>query len=170
MPPNLADYTPANDFNSLASLDLYSYLSLPSSSTQADLKTSYRSLLLRLHPDRQNTSEETVDGVGIREVNLAWSVLGDEERRKEYDRLRKAHLSATKQTSSAYAHSVSLDLFDLHTTPEGGIGYYTYPCRCSSRFKIMLEELEEGVEVVGCEGCSERCRVEYEVLEEEEEG
>lgn len=33
----------------------------------------------------------------------------------------------------------------------------------------MLEELEEGVEVVGCEGCSERCRVEYEVLEEEEE-
>lgn len=82
---------------------------------------------------------------------------------------RTAHLSANKQASSAYAHSVSLDLFDLHTTPEGELDYWTYPCRCSSQFRIVLEELEEGVEVVGCEGCSERCRVEYEVLEEEEE-
>lgn len=85
--------------------------------------------------------------------------------------------------SSAFAHSISLDLFTHHflqsstTSPrESDSGeeevepeYYTFPCRCSSQFKITTKELEQGVEVVGCEGCSERCRVEYEeVLEEEE--
>lgn len=44
--------------------------------------------------------------------------------------------------------------------------YYTHPCRCSSQFVITLEDLEEGVEVVGCEGCGEWVRVGYEVLEE----
>jgi hypothetical protein len=43
--------------------------------------------------------------------------------------------------------------------------YYTLPCRCSSRFVITLEDLEEGVDVVGCEGCGEWVRVGYQVVE-----
>lgn len=43
--------------------------------------------------------------------------------------------------------------------------YYTLPCRCSSRFVITLDDLEEGVDVVGCEGCGEWVRVGYEVVE-----
>jgi len=85
--------------------------------------------------------------------------------------MRAAHLANVKQaSSSAFAHSISLDLFTAHSTPtmEGDVEYWTYPCRCSSQFRVTLEELEKGVEVVGCEGCSERCRVEYEVVEEEE--
>ena len=79
------------------------------------------------------------------------------------------HLANAKQaSSSAFAHSISLDLFTAHSTLEGDVEYWTYPCRCSSQFRVTLEELEKGVEVVGCEGCSERCRVEYEVVEEEE--
>lgn len=44
--------------------------------------------------------------------------------------------------------------------------YFTYPCRCSGQFVISVEQLEEGVEVVGCEGCGEWVRVGYEVVED----
>ncbi|GAA5948594.1 hypothetical protein JCM3765_004938 [Sporobolomyces pararoseus] len=140
--------------------------------------------LFRLHPDRQSTPTTTTDGVGIREINLAWEVLGDTERRREYDQARKIHLANLRSNplsnSSAFAHSISLDLFTPHfpqstTSPGQEVEeeevepeYYTYSCRCSSQFKITTRELEEGIEVVGCEGCSERCRVEYEEVVEEE--
>ena len=86
--------------------------------------------------------------------------------------------------SSAFAHSISLDLFtphylsrpeddDLDDAPSRDYDdedrepdYYTYPCRCSGQFKITLAELEASVSVVGCEGCRERCRVEYEEVVE----
>lgn len=45
--------------------------------------------------------------------------------------------------------------------------YYTHPCRCSSQFTITRADLEEGVEVVGCEGCGEWVRVGYEVVSED---
>jgi diphthamide biosynthesis protein 4 len=48
-------------------------------------------------------------------------------------------------------------------------GYYTHPCRCSGLYKITFHELEEGVDVVGCEGCGEWVGVGYEVIEDGEE-
>jgi diphthamide biosynthesis protein 4 len=47
--------------------------------------------------------------------------------------------------------------------------YYTHPCRCSGEFVITHQDLEDGVEVVGCEGCGEWVRVGYEVIEEEDD-
>lgn len=37
-------------------------------------------------------------------------------------------------------------------------------------FTVTYEQLEEGVEVVGCPGCGQWCRIGYEVDEEEGEG
>lgn len=47
--------------------------------------------------------------------------------------------------------------------------FYSHPCRCSGTFTITTAQLEAGEEVVQCDGCSERCRVEYDVIEEGEE-
>jgi len=99
--------------------------------------------------------------------------------------LHAAAVAAGRATAHAFAVSLSLDLFDPHYDPRasapaaasGGASrseseqedepaYYTHPCRCSSQFRVTREQLEEGVEVVTCEGCSERCRVEYDVVEE----
>lgn len=44
-------------------------------------------------------------------------------------------------------------------------GYYTHPCRCSGQYRISVEELEQGVDVVGCEGCGEWVGVGYEVVD-----
>lgn len=53
---------------------------------------------------------------------------------------------------------------DHHTEPT----YYTYPCRCSRLFVITHQDLEDGVDVIGCEGCGEWIRVTYEIQEEDE--
>lgn len=48
--------------------------------------------------------------------------------------------------------------------------YYTHPCRCSGTFVITESQLEEGVDIVGCEGCGEWIGVGYEVVEDGDEG
>ncbi|GAA5935126.1 uncharacterized protein JCM15063_003156 [Sporobolomyces koalae] len=170
-------------------IDLYRYLGAAPASTSFELKRAWHALLLDLHPDRQHasapeTSRSRIDGEqrpGASEINLAWEVLGDPARRAEYDQLRHIHLASQRGThSTSFAHSVSLDLFTPHyasaqtgeRAAESEVDdpderdedpiYYTYPCRCSSQYRITIEELEQGVQVIGCEGCSERCQVEYE--------
>ncbi|SGY14455.1 BQ5605_C010g06187 [Microbotryum silenes-dioicae] len=80
-------------------------------------------------------------------------------------------------SSFAYAVSIDLSLFTPHyseaNSPEPKPVFedspmpmaYTHPCRCSAEFRITLEQLEQGVQIVQCEGCSERCKVEYFVVE-----
>ena len=46
--------------------------------------------------------------------------------------------------------------------------WYSHPCRCSGEFVITHQDLEDGVDVVGCQGCGEWVRVGYEVVEDDE--
>lgn len=82
--------------DSVASLDLYSYLLVPSNASPVEIKNAFRSRLLELHPDRNaqlpRALEEGTGEVGIREINLAWEVLGDSDRREGYDQARKGSL------------------------------------------------------------------------------
>ncbi|GJN91387.1 hypothetical protein Rhopal_004408-T1 [Rhodotorula paludigena] len=155
----------------LARVDLYARLGLSPSSSQAEIRQAYRALIL--------LAEVAARGqASAEELNEAWEVLSHEDKRRDYDAARAAHLAASRASSNAFAVSLSLDLFEPHYATledqEGSEGgededepaYYTHPCRCSSQFRISREQLENGVEVVTCEGCSERCRVEYDVVEE----
>jgi len=45
--------------------------------------------------------------------------------------------------------------------------FYSHPCRCSSEFIITHQDLEDGVDVIGCGGCGEWVRVGYEAVEDE---
>lgn len=45
---------------------------------------------------------------------------------------------------------------------------FSHPCRCGGEFLICEQEMEEGVELVGCEGCSEIVRVLYQEVSDEE--
>ncbi|GAA6043434.1 hypothetical protein JCM8097_002856 [Rhodosporidiobolus ruineniae] len=177
----------------LAHVDLYARLAVPRTASTSEVKQSYRRLIRQRHPDRlgagaagaeagaQSLEEakgaqagEAEGEAGADELNAAWEVLGDEEQRRAYDAARAAFLAARSSSSSAFALSLSLDLFEPHYPPgvspdtdeEAEPAFYTHPCRCSSEYRISLDELEAGVEVIVCEGCSERCRVEYEVVEE----
>ena len=74
--------------------------------------------------------------------------------------------SSTGGLSTAF--SIDLSLFSAHFAEEttgkaedDGALYYTYPCRCSGTYIVTRNQLEDGVEILNCDGCSERCRVEY---------
>ncbi len=62
--------------------DYYSILGVSKDASADEIKRAYRNLALQLHPDR-NPSKEA--GEKFREVNAAYAVLSDPEKRKQYD-------------------------------------------------------------------------------------
>jgi len=64
---------------------LYSILEITESSSQSEIKKSYRKLAKKYHPDvNMNKSEESEDK--FKEINSAYEILGDEKKRREYDK------------------------------------------------------------------------------------
>jgi molecular chaperone DnaJ len=63
--------------------DYYKTLGVPSSATAKEITSAYRKLAKKHHPDTNPGGEET-----FKEISAAYDVLGDAERRKEYDEVR----------------------------------------------------------------------------------
>ena len=63
--------------------DLYEILGVSKTANQAQIRAAYRKLALKYHPDR-NDDEATA--ALFQEVKEAYDVLGNEERRKLYDK------------------------------------------------------------------------------------
>ena len=67
--------------------DFYKTLGVSESVTEKDLTKAYRKLARKYHPDANPNDSSAEDK--FKEVSEAYDVLGDAERRKEYDELRK---------------------------------------------------------------------------------
>jgi len=63
--------------------DYYEVMGLPREATGEKIKKAYRSLALQYHPDR-NQGDPVYEN-RLKEVNEAYQVLGDEEKRRQYD-------------------------------------------------------------------------------------
>lgn len=73
--------------------DYYKILGVPRDASAEDLKKAYRTLSKRWHPDMQQgktDSEKTEAEERFKEINEAYSVLGDQEKRAMYDRFGSA--------------------------------------------------------------------------------
>jgi curved DNA-binding protein CbpA len=81
----------------------YAILGVPASAHAADIKRSYRRLALQFHPDKNpNASAEQF----FKEVNEAYEVLGDEQKRYAYD---QRLLNPMHETPAAPAQPVHRD-------------------------------------------------------------
>ncbi len=68
--------------------DLYKTLGVAESADDAAIKKAFRKLAKEYHPDVTGNDKKKTER--FKEINEAYSVLGDAEKRKEYDRLKHA--------------------------------------------------------------------------------
>ena len=66
--------------------DFYAVLGVSASATQDEIKKQYRKLAARYHPDKNPNDAKAADR--FKEISEAYQVLGDAERRKQYDQMR----------------------------------------------------------------------------------
>ncbi len=64
--------------------DLYEVLGVSKNATDEEIKKAYRKLALAYHPDRNRGDQEAEEK--FKEINLAYEVLGDAEKRANFDR------------------------------------------------------------------------------------
>src|SRR5262245_48729696 len=68
--------------------DLYKILGVPETADEAAIKKAYRKLAKEYHPDVTGNDKKKTER--FKEINEAYAVLGDKEKRAEYERLKHA--------------------------------------------------------------------------------
>jgi diphthamide biosynthesis protein 4 len=140
----------------------YTLLAVPRTASQAQLKQAYHRALLRFHPDKHHTSTDNAADAAemITQVKEAYATLSSESARAQYD----ASI-AQRANEPRPAQVISLDNFTVSEETSS----WHHVCRCGAAYSITNDELERGVHLVGCEGCSEVIWVGYEVVEDDSE-
>lgn len=65
----------------------YNILGVPETASKDEIKKAYRSLSLKLHPDRNPNNLEAVSK--FQKINEAYETLGDDQKKEEYDMMNK---------------------------------------------------------------------------------
>ncbi len=104
--------------------DYYKILGVEKNSSQNEIKKAYRNLAKKYHPDLNPNDNKAQEK--FKEVNEAYEVLGDEEKKKKYDTFGSSYDFAGGQNfdPSQYGYSYSTssngDFSDFFSTIFGG--------------------------------------------------
>ena len=80
--------------------DFYEVLGVAKQAGDDDIKTSYRKLAMKYHPDRNHGDEEAA--IHFKEAAEAYAVLSDPQKRQAYDRYGHAGLSGMPDFGGAF--------------------------------------------------------------------
>lgn len=101
------------------SKSLYETLGLDASASEADIKKAYRKLARQYHPD---VNKESGAEDKFKEVNAAYEVLSDKEKRAKYDRFGDQMFGGQNFHDFARGQGANVDLDDILRNIFGGGG------------------------------------------------
>ncbi|AFQ03811.1 molecular chaperone DnaJ [Mycoplasmoides genitalium M6320] len=96
--------------------DYYEVLGISKNASSQDIKRAFRKLAMQYHPDRHKAENETTQKQNeekFKEVNEAYEVLSDEEKRKLYDQFGHEGLNASG------FHEAGFNPFDIFNSVFG---------------------------------------------------
>ena len=140
--------------------DYYEILGVGREASEAELKKAFRGLAMQYHPDRNAGNKEAEER--FKEINEAYAVLSDLDKRAHYDRFGTAPGGGAGGFEGGFG-SLFEDIFD-NFLGGGGRGRRTRAARGEDlqyELKITLEEAAAGLEtkvqipkLETCEACN----------------
>jgi len=100
--------------------DYYKVLGVPRDADPAAIKKAYRKLALEWHPDRHRGDDEEAAEARFKQINEAYEVLSDAEKRKRYDRFGKDWEHGQEFTPPGGARTMSREEFESMFGGESG--------------------------------------------------
>jgi len=85
------------------SKDLYKLLEIPTQASQDDIRKAHRRLVLKYHPDANSNDPRATER--FKQVQQAYEVLSDENKRREYDQRFHTSSSSSSRGSSGRARA-----------------------------------------------------------------
>ncbi len=102
------------------SKSLYQTLDVSENANQDEIKKSYRRLARKYHPDLNKTKEAEEK---FKEINAAYEILSDEEKRRQYDRFGDNMFGGQNFSDFARSRSANEDLDDILSSIFGRGGF-----------------------------------------------
>lgn len=92
--------------------DYYATLGVPKSATEKDIKSAYRKLARKWHPDANPNNQKQAEEK-FKELSEAYEVLGDPQKRKKYDLLGSEWQQAAQQAEQQRQYRTQFDTAGL---------------------------------------------------------
>ena len=122
----------------MARIDFYRVLGLSRDASDDAIKKAYRKLVFQHHPDRNPDSAQAE--AKIRELNAAYEVIGEPEKRRTYDRLNWGEEAARDEAADP---AVILDEMEQKLFDEGRKEVFAILMKDVKRIKAELAVIRE---------------------------
>ncbi|MFH2137336.1 MAG: DnaJ domain-containing protein [Candidatus Omnitrophota bacterium] len=132
--------------------DYYAILKVSEGATSEQIKSAYRKLALKHHPDRCPEEKKKEAAEKFKEISAAYYVLGDAKRRKEYDDYKKgAYEFRGGQGPEDFASQTGFDFEDLMKHFQGSTGRKASAQSSGRRYFSFddLSDIFQGMHSVG---------------------
>lgn len=105
--------------------DLYSVLGVAKTATSDEIKKAYRKLAIKYHPD-QNPNDKSAEEK-FKEISAAYSILSDDDKRKQYDLYGSTDTYASNNRSySTQTQDPFWEWYNQQTSAYDNENYSTY--------------------------------------------